>query len=127
MDDTATTFRRGDEVTFFQDWDRKGTVTVFSLRVHAAGKVRMVLVDEDGVKFAGVAFYPRVEQAGGKVFHRRLTDEATDALGLEVGAAIVTQEKDAMLAALARDGESSRAYIEAQIGKLHEPRIHRVS
>jgi hypothetical protein len=124
-------FRKGQLVTFLQDWDRKGSVKVYDLVVYSAGKKQMILVDETGQKFAGANFRPTFLQYGyvgaENEVHLRLTPEQADAAALDLGARVVAIETANKLRAIERNPNDPRFQqaMRDEIAKLHEPRVIR--
>lgn len=130
------TFKKGDRVTFYSNWDRKGTVKMTRLTVHAAGQKEMTLVDDAGVKYAGHHFRPQVLQAGHVLptddirgyseVHHRMDDAAETALALQLGERFVAYERDHYARCLQMhtgpENDGYRKAITADLNGLHEPR-----
>jgi len=130
-----TTFRKGDAVTYFGNWDTCGTIRVVDLTVYSAGKKQMILVDANGVKFAGQNFQPSIVQ-GVNTFcevHPRMTADDAHAYALQLGARVVAWERERMEECITREvarygAAQMQGYVIAvrkSIDKLHEPRFVR--
>jgi hypothetical protein len=129
------TFRKGDAVTFFNNWDQCGTIRVVDLTVYSAGKIQMILVDAKGQKFEGRNFQPTVVQ-GVNTFsevHPRMTADAAHAYALKLGARVVAWERERMEECIATEvahyGATQMvgyvASVRKSLDKLHEPRVVR--
>ena len=120
-------FSKGQQVTYFVNYDRKGTVQIRDLVVYSCGKKQMVLCDENGVKFQGASFLPTVAQYSMCEVHPSMTEEAATAYALELGAKIVASELASMEAAIISYGYAEDAgynkSMRRKIAELHEPRV----
>lgn len=131
-------FRKGQPVTLFSDWDRKGSVRVANLTVHSCGKKQMILVDESGAKFEGSNFLPSVGQYPSQRIseterfhfaevHPRMSDEDAESYALHLGAKFVEKHR-ADMEELIKGSSGDTGYIQAmrkKIAELHEPRVIR--
>lgn len=120
-------FKKGDLVTYLQNWDHQGTVRVLDLVVHSCGAKQMILVDEQGQKYQGRNFHPTGEQWGSGRVWPRLSPEAAEAAALALGADIVERERARMEQRIAvYDYPEDHGYTRAMrecIARLHEPRV----
>lgn len=128
-------FKKGQEVTFIGDYDRKGTVYFFHAIVHSCGKKQMVLTDAKTGKERGRHFAPRVgstvtevignntiKMAGGTF--PRLEGEQLQEVAMQIAAEVQKAEREHLARCLAAGhGESYDAAIRRQIEELHELRI----
>jgi hypothetical protein len=129
----AKAFKKGQEVTYISDWDRKGTVYFRHAVVYSCGAKQMVLTDADTGEEMGRHFRPVAgslettkegpasRMAGGTF--PRMTDEQAVEAGLKVAAAIQQSERDLFARCLAGGhGESYDASIRKDIAALHDLR-----
>lgn len=141
----ANTFRKGQLVTVFFNFDRNGSVKVVNLVVHSCGKKQMILVDEAGVKFQGHNFYPTEIQypvngmnadlfaSAAHVVKPRMTDDEATSFALTLGAQFAQTERETLERTIARytarEGVNlDRGYLNAmnrKIAEIHEPRVVR--
>lgn len=144
----AATFRKGQLVTLFMNWDNLGAVRVADLRVHSCGKKQMILVDESGEKFEHRNWYPTVKQLPADIettlpshvsgyeheVHPRMTTEEADAFALVLGEqyrqyGITSKERTlAHHEAAGYAGSGYRESMRASINKLHasKPSVVRI-
>ena len=117
-------FTKGQQVTFLQNWDDKGTVRVVDLTVYSCGKKQMVLVDAAGAKFQGRNFRPTEAQHGFCRVVAKLTQADATAAALALGAEIVAAERSRFDRNLTIPGCGDGYYnaMRRDIAALHEPR-----
>lgn len=128
---TKAAFKKGDLVTHFCDYDRKGTVSYRQCIVHSCGKKQMVLTDLKTGKEMGRHFRPEI---GGFHFDDYLvysgtmpvmSEEDSVAFALSIASQIVAAEKSRLERALARSGDNHyfKQNMLREIDLLHEPRV----
>jgi len=138
----AKGFKKGDEVTFINTWDDKGTFSYTHAVVHSCGKKQMVLTGLDG-KELGRHFHPAFHMPGmmrpcysaipytdkrdivywnGTV--NRLSDEGAEKLCIAVGEAFVAARRVECqnLIEKHRDSVAYCRAMELTIKELHEGR-----
>lgn len=127
-------FKKGQEVTYIADYDRKGTVYFFHAVVHSCGKKQMVLTDAKTGKERGRHFAPRVGstvteienntyKAAGGTFPR-LEGEQLQEVAMQIAAEVQKTQREHFARCLAAGhGESYDAAIRRQIEELHELRV----
>jgi hypothetical protein len=122
-------FIKGQEVTYFHNWDSRGTVSYRHARVFSCGNKQMVLTDLETGEELGRAFRPEIGDATkvqlftGYTFPRMSDDEAV-ATGLKIGKAIV-EAQNARYDECIRRNSDSASYCERtekERSELHEPR-----
>lgn len=118
-------FKKGQEVTYIADWDRKGTVTFRHAVVYSCGVKQMVLTDAETGEEMGRHFRPALGEIVGTF--PRMTDEAARAACIFAAEHIIASERARLencLAASAKSGRGSSydAGMQKNIAALHEPR-----
>ena len=120
----ADRFTKGDKVTLFGDWDRRGTVWYTQAIVYSCGGKQMVLTNVASGKELGAHFSPAKVQP--RIVPAMSNDEAT-AYGLELAAGILEAQRLHFARCLERNERwPSRGYqqvIERDRDRLHEPRV----
>ena len=115
-----TAFKKGQLVTYFCDWDRKGTVCYVHAVVRSCGQKRLLLMSPEKGKadfLLGREFAPLVgcvdcegHRRPGGVFPR-MTDEESQSVGMHMAAGLLAAYHEEAAA-----DEDRRA-------QLHEPRV----
>lgn len=118
-------FKKGDEVTYINDWDRKGTAFYRNAVVYSCGKVQMVLTDAETGEEIGRHFKPAIGELTG-TFPRMTEAEAIEQC-LKVGASVVEAETKRLNHCLKVSEENCwgtgyDASIRKDLAALHEPR-----
>jgi len=103
-------FKKGDAVTFIQDWNRKGAATYRHAVVYSCGKKQMVLTDAATGEEMGRHFAPKLGDDFGGTFPR-MTDAEAAAAALKVGERVIAREKAHFEHCLTRD--ASEGYLAA--------------
>lgn len=84
-------FNKGQLVTLFGDWDRRGTVYFRNAVVYSCGKKQMVLTDAETGEEIGRHFKPAIGEMLGTF--PRMTDTEAHAHAAKVGAWVIEREK----------------------------------
>lgn len=117
----AKAFKKGDEVTYVSDWDRKGTAYYRQAIVYSCGTKQMVLTDAETGEEMGRHFRPVVGDLVG-TFPRMTEAEAIEKC-LAAGAAIVAKEAARYNHCLTLgQSEGYNNAVRKDLAKLHEPR-----
>lgn len=118
------TFKKGDRVTHFGDWDSKGTVSYRQCVVHSCGKKQMVLTDLATGEEAGRHFHPIAAEGTALGTRPALSNEQAETLCLTLGAEVLVQERARFADRLQRwpDDAGFVAAMHEGIAALHEPR-----
>lgn len=123
----ANGFRKGELVTYINDWDRKGTFSYTHAVVFSCGKKQMVLTDAVSGKELGRHFQPVIgiynEQVPAATFPR-LTDEKAEEICRNFGErfnAINKANYERCIANHVNNAGYCKA-IQEDIDQLHEPR-----
>lgn len=133
----SKSFKKGQEVTYFVNYDRRGTVAYRHAIVYSCGAKRMVLTDAVTGKEMGRNYDPFLgrmnsETIGNTIYSPggtfpRVSDEEAEAMCLHMGAEIVRQEQEQFAHCLSLGwGEGYDRSIRKQIEQLHEPRAMKI-
>lgn len=122
MPKTTKRFTKGDAVTLFGNWDRKGTASYRHAIVYACGPKRMTLTCAETGDELGRNFSPLSEY----VVPRR-SEEETVAHALQLAALFLDREREHLQRCIARYPEQVGyvAAIQRELEALHEPRVKR--
>ena len=118
-------FNKGDEVTYINDWDRKGTTYFRHAIVYSCGKKRMVLTDAETGEEIGRHFTPARAEIGGSGAFACMTDAEATAAALALAENILISETAHLERCLQFNdtaGEGYKNAIRKSIAALHEPR-----
>lgn len=116
-------FKKGDLVTYIDDWDRKGSTYYRHAVVYSCGKKQMVLTDaETGVEM-GRNFRPeRASGLGDQGTFPRLTEEEARAHGIALAEVIIEREIERYGHCLTIGaGDAYDSSIRKDIAQIHEP------
>ena len=125
-------FKKGDKVSVFLNWDKRGTVYAIQAEVASCGKKQMILLmparwGEVGMVYAKELFRPEYSEevnmfTEGYQVTKRLEGEELEAMGLKLAQNFI----DSVRAAVAARPAGNGAYL---LNELHEPRffVHRYS
>lgn len=119
MTKTTKRFNKGDLVTLFGNWDRKGTAYYRHAIVYACGTKRMTLTCAVSGDELGHDFYPLTEYVV-----PRQSEEQTIAYALQLAESFLIKERAHLQRCLT--SSSNTAYlkvIQRDIDELHEPRV----
>lgn len=122
MSKTQKRFAKGDTVTLFGDWDRKGTAWYRHAVVYACGPKRMTLTCAATGDELGRNFDPRHA-----LVTPRMTEAEAVAHALQLAALLLEQEREHIRDRIARFSTDSRfvEVMQRQFDALHEPRAKR--
>jgi hypothetical protein len=123
--DMTKAFNKGDEVTYINDWDRKGTTYFRHAIVYSCGKKQMVLTDAETGEEMGRHFTPARAEIGGSGTFARMTDAEATAAALALAENILISETAHLERCLQFNdtaGEGYKNAIRKSIAALHEPR-----
>lgn len=124
-------FKKGQQVTFIQSWDNKGTVTYRQAVVHSCGTKQMILIDELTSEEMGRHFRPelgdvsKVTAFNWNATFPRMSEEEAIALCLDAGAKVVAAERESIAACRVRNVNAPATYhraLDRDEAALHEPR-----
>ena len=129
-------FKKGQEVTYIQNWDSNGTFTYTHAVVYSCGQKQMVLTDAGNGREMGRRFKPELGhlEAGygdrnGIAFHvlpggtfPRMTDEEAEAACLLAGAAQNAHYAAHWEGLKATVWAHAPEVMDEEIAELHEPR-----
>lgn len=117
-------FTKGDEVTYINDWDRKGTTFFRHAIVYSCGKKQMVLTDAETGEEMGRHFRPERAEVGGAGTFARMTDAEATAAALALADRVIASEIAHFERCLQNDtaGEGYKNAIRRDLDRLHEPR-----
>lgn len=117
-------FNKGDEVTYINDWDRKGTTFFRHAIVYSCGKKQMVLTDAETGEEMGRHFYPVRAEIGGAGTFARMTDAEAIAAALALAENVLINQTAHFERCLRNEtaGEGYRNAIRKDLARLHEPR-----
>lgn len=120
----AKAFNKGDEVTYINDWDRKGTVSFRHAVVYSCGKKQMVLTDAETGEEIGRHFRPERAEIGDAGTFARMTDAEATAAALALADNIIVRETAHFERCLQNEtaGEGYKNAIRRNLAALHEPR-----
>lgn len=129
-------FKKGQEVTYIADWDRKGTYMYQHAIVYSCGKKQMVLTDAETGREMGRNYNPSLgrleagtEMKNGVEYHcqpggtfPRMTDEEAEAQCLKMAAAANQGRKEYYEGLKLTAWASAPEVMDKEIAALHEPR-----
>lgn len=114
-------FKKGDLVTYINDWDRKGTVTFRHAIVYSCGMKQMVLTDAETGEEMGRNFRPQIGEITGTF--PRMSDDEARAAGIRLAEVILANERAHFERCLERGhGAAYDAAVRKDLDALHEPR-----
>lgn len=116
-------FSKGEEVTFFQNWDRRGAVYFRHCVVYSCGAKRMVLTDAISGEEVGRNFQPVRAKSPQQGTYPRMTDEEATAQALKIAEVLLVEERQHLTRCLG-NMEASQGYrnvIQKDIDLLHAP------
>lgn len=121
----AKAFKKGDLVTYLNDWDRKGTVTFRHAIVHSCGAKQMVLTDAKTGEEMGRHFAPELGTIGKPGTFPRMTTEEAQAAGLELANTILANERAHFTRCLnnPNTSEQYKAAVRKDLDSLHGPAV----
>lgn len=121
---TNKAFNKGDEVTYINDWDRKGTTFFRHAIVYSCGKKQMVLTDAETGEEIGRHFTPARAEIGGAGTFARMTDAEAISAALILAGNIIASQTAHLERCLQNDaaGEGYKNSIRKDLAQLHEPR-----
>lgn len=123
-------FKKGEMVTHFGDWDRKGTVYFRQAVVYSCGKKEMILTDKTTGEELGRFFKP-VEATGNELGTRKvMSDDDAKSLGLDLAIEVIKKEVAHLHNCINRYGNAAGnaandgyvKAIEKDLDAIHNPR-----
>lgn len=117
-------FNKGDEVTYINDWDRKGTAYFRHAIVYSCGKKQMILTDAETGEEIGRRFTPARAEIGRAGTFARMSDAEATAAALALAENILIAQTAHFERCLQNRaaGEGYRNSIRHDLADLHEPR-----